>query len=226
MLGKCVAGIVLLVASTALVADEPKQTELAKKPQWQRLLTGEDAKTAEKLTKRIAELEATDDYEAAIKAAEEFVALRKRIQGGDHHELKTTEQYVIGIKKVAALDTKERRTWQHVTLRRRESKQLYDTAKYTAALAIDQQILEIHRQVLGEQHSATATSYNSVAYNLNTQGKSAEARPLYQKALEISCKVLGEHHPDTATSYNNLARNRRRIALLPRGSARRMAKNR
>ena len=61
--------------------------------------------------------------------------------------------------------------------------------------------------MLGEDHPDTATSYNNVAVNLNAQGKSAEAEPLYQKALEIRRKVLGEDHPDTASSYNNVAFN-------------------
>ena len=50
-------------------------------------------------------------------------------------------------------------------------------------------------------------SYNNVAFNLNGQGKYAEAGPLFQKALDIHRKVLGEDHPDTATSYNNVAFN-------------------
>ena len=40
-----------------------------------------------------------------------------------------------------------------------------------------------------------------------SQGKYAEAEPLYRKALAIRLKTLGEDHPDTAVSYNNLASN-------------------
>ena len=107
--------------------------------------------------------------------------------------------------------------------------------------------LAIRRKVLGEEHPDTAVSYNNLAFNLNSQGKYAEARaalregaghppqgagrgasrhgrqlqqpglqpgsqgkyaeaqPLFEKALAICRKVLGEEHPDTATSYNNLA---------------------
>jgi tetratricopeptide (TPR) repeat protein len=61
--------------------------------------------------------------------------------------------------------------------------------------------------VLGEGHPETATSINNVAYNLNAQGKYAEAEPLYQKALDIHRKVLSEEHPTTATGYNNVANN-------------------
>ena len=46
-----------------------------------------------------------------------------------------------------------------------------------------------------------------MAANLNSQGKYAEAEPLYRKALEIWQRVLGEDHPNTATSYNNVGFN-------------------
>jgi CHAT domain-containing protein len=52
-----------------------------------------------------------------------------------------------------------------------------------------------------------ARSYNNLSVILNSQGKYAEAEPLFQKALDIWRKVLGENHPDTAMSYNNLGAN-------------------
>ena len=202
-----VSGLMLGTMCLSLVADDPKPADLAKKPQWQRMLAGEDAKTAAKLEKRIAELEAADDYGGAIQSAEELLQLRNRRQGADHHEVKTAEQDVVALKKVAALEAKERRTWRQVTSRWREAEQLRNSAKYAAALTIEKEILEIRRKVLGEDHPDTAGSYGVVAFILNAQGKAAEAGPLYQKALEIRRKVLGEEHPDTASSYNNVARN-------------------
>ena len=53
----------------------------------------------------------------------------------------------------------------------------------------------------------TAESYNNLAYNLDAQGKYAQAQPLYEKALEISRRLLTDNHPDTAISYNNVAMN-------------------
>ena len=48
---------------------------------------------------------------------------------------------------------------------------------------------------------------NTVAFNLDAQGRYAEADPLYRKALDIHRAALGENHPDTATSYSNVASN-------------------
>jgi tetratricopeptide (TPR) repeat protein len=50
-----------------------------------------------------------------------------------------------------------------------------------------------------------AETYNNLALLYQTQGRYAEAEPLYLKALAIREKELGKNHPSTATSYNNLA---------------------
>jgi tetratricopeptide (TPR) repeat protein/tRNA A-37 threonylcarbamoyl transferase component Bud32 len=57
----------------------------------------------------------------------------------------------------------------------------------------------------GDNHPATATSLNNLAFLLQAQGDYAAARPYFEKALAIRRQVLGEHHPDYAASLNNLA---------------------
>ncbi len=59
--------------------------------------------------------------------------------------------------------------------------------------------------MLGEDHPDTANSYNNLAYNLEAQGKYADAEPLYQRTLVIVEKTLGPEHPYVARSLNNLA---------------------
>ena len=46
---------------------------------------------------------------------------------------------------------------------------------------------------------------NNLAVLYQSQGRYAEAEPLYQQALQLSEKVLGKEHPDTIASVNNLA---------------------
>src|SRR5262249_31677633 len=53
----------------------------------------------------------------------------------------------------------------------------------------------------------TATSYNSLAFNLNAQGKYGEAAPLYEKVLASWRKTLGEEYAETALGYRHLATN-------------------
>jgi tetratricopeptide (TPR) repeat protein len=42
---------------------------------------------------------------------------------------------------------------------------------------------------------------------MESQGRFAEAEPLFLKALTINVKALGENHPETARSYGNIAGN-------------------
>jgi tetratricopeptide (TPR) repeat protein len=70
-----------------------------------------------------------------------------------------------------------------------------------------QKALDLRRQLLGEKHRDTVTSYNDVGINLNDLGRYAEAQPLLQKALDLHREILGERHPTTAGSYSNVAYN-------------------
>ena len=83
--------------------------------------------------------------------------------------------------------------------------QLYRQGRYGEAEPRLKQALEIHRRVLGDDHPATATSFNNLALLYRAQGRYGEAEPLFQKALAIRRRILGDDHPDTASSLNNLA---------------------
>jgi tetratricopeptide (TPR) repeat protein len=50
-----------------------------------------------------------------------------------------------------------------------------------------------------------ASTLSNLAYLYDSQGRYAEAEPLYLQALELSKRLLGEDHPNVATSLNNLA---------------------
>jgi tetratricopeptide (TPR) repeat protein len=194
--------VVLLALSLTVVAHAADP-----KPPWQRLLTGEDAKKAAGLEKRIEELEAADKYAEAIRLGEELLALRTKVQGAEHWETVNEKWELAALKKVAALPEAKRIGWRQAKQGDAEARRLEQKAQYVKALPLRQERLKWCRQVLGEDHPDTATSYNNVAFILNAQGKYAEAGPLFQKALDIRRQVLGENHPDTANSYNNVAFN-------------------
>jgi tetratricopeptide (TPR) repeat protein len=50
-----------------------------------------------------------------------------------------------------------------------------------------------------------ATNLNNLGSLYYSQGKHADAVPLFERALTIWQKTLGSEHPDVATSLNNLA---------------------
>jgi tetratricopeptide (TPR) repeat protein len=179
--------LALLILSLAVVAHAAES-----KPPWQRMLTGEDAKKAAGLQKRIQELDAADKYAEAIGLQEELLALRTNVQGAEHWETVTEKWALTALQKVAALPAEKRAGWRQAERGAAEAGSLEQKAQYAKALPRRQESLKWCRQVLGEDHPYTANSYNNLAYNLNAQGKYMEAGPLYQRALDIRRKILGE----------------------------------
>jgi tetratricopeptide (TPR) repeat protein len=194
--------VALLGLSLTVVAraDDPK-------PPWQRLLTGDDARKADDLNKRIEALTNGDQYAEAITTAEELLALRTKVQGAEHWQTVHLKWQLAALQKVGALPAEKRRGWRQAEQGAAEADRLEQKAQYARALPLQEERRTWCQEVLGEDHPDTATSYNNIAYNLNAQGKYAEAGPLFRKALDIKRKALGEDHPHTATSYNNLAAN-------------------
>ena len=60
-------------------------------------------------------------------------------------------------------------------------------------------------KALGSNHPDVAISLNNLAGLYETQGRYADAEPLYKRSLAIWEKALGPNHPNVATSLNNLA---------------------
>jgi hypothetical protein len=56
--------------------------------------------------------------------------------------------------------------------------------------------LVIREKGLGRDHPDVAQSLTSLAVLHRSQGRYADAEPLYQRSLAIYEKVLGRNHPD------------------------------
>ena len=105
--------VALLGLSLVVVArgDDPKPKS-APKPQWQRLLTGADARKAADLEQRIKKLEAADKYAEAIRLHEELLALRTQVQGADHWQTVGAKWELATTTRVAALPAEKRAGWR------------------------------------------------------------------------------------------------------------------
>ena len=86
-----------------------------------------------------------------------------------------------------------------------EMKKLYQAGKYTEAIPLALQLLEIREKTFGPEHLNTALIINNLANFYSDSGDYAKAEPLYQRALKIREKVLGPDDPKTANSLNDLA---------------------
>ncbi len=77
--------------------------------------------------------------------------------------------------------------------------------KYSEALALFKQAVEIRMRLLGTEDPSTASALNNLAALHATQDQYAEAEPLFKKALEVFEHTLGAENPNTVASLNNLA---------------------
>ena len=60
--------------------------------------------------------------------------------------------------------------------------------------------MAIRERALGRDHPDVAQSLNNLAGLYNTQGRYAEAEPLFQRSLAIAEKAFGGDHPHVATA--------------------------
>src|SRR5262245_49484597 len=125
----------LLALAAVLVgtawADEPPPQK--SKPPYERLLQGDDAKTAAALQVKIDALERADKYAEAVQAAEALVALRTRVQGADHWQVQDARIRADTLRLVATLPGGERDKVRAATEITRQANRLDAQGKYAEA---------------------------------------------------------------------------------------------
>ncbi len=145
-------------------AEEPKTAEeKEEKPQWQRLLQGDDAKNAAELQEKINAAEKADQYDQAIKLHEELVALRTTAQGAEHWETVNARWQLDAARKVAALTAQQRDGWREAVQGAFEAQKLEAKGRYADAQPLWEEYRRQGEQILGHKHRDTAASYNILA---------------------------------------------------------------
>ena len=81
---------------------------------------------------------------------------------------------------------------------------LYLYAKYSEAINIAKENLELDKEVFGDCSIETADSYQNLASVYSAKDDYSKALEYYGKSLAIYLAVLGESHPNVAACYNNL----------------------
>jgi tetratricopeptide (TPR) repeat protein len=76
---------------------------------------------------------------------------------------------------------------------------------FAAAKPTQQRVLDVSKQLLGEEHPDTLLAMGNLASTLAALGEFTPARQLQERVLELSRKVKGEEHPETLAAMSNLA---------------------
>ncbi|MDH3997527.1 MAG: tetratricopeptide repeat protein [Desulfuromonadales bacterium] len=81
----------------------------------------------------------------------------------------------------------------------------YSRGDFAVAKALQEQVLEQRKKILGADHTHTLISMNNLAGALQAMGDYAGGKALHEQVLERRKEILGADHPGTLTSMNNLA---------------------
>ncbi len=193
--GWCLAAGVLVLAGAAGAAEPP----------YKRLLQGENARKAARLTRWMEELWAAGKFAEAVAPAEEVLALRQRVQGEDHWEAATAAEVLRALRRGASLPADKQASLVEATGLTMKARAEFDRGRYTEAEPLFRKALAGYEEALGAKHSFTASALSRLGGNLGAQGRPKEAERLYRQALAVYEEVLGPRHPNTAKSYGNLA---------------------
>ena len=71
----------------------------------------------------------------------------------------------------------------------------------------------MRKQLLGSEHPDVAQSLNNLAGLYDSQGRYAEAEPLFTEAVTILISQLGQDHPHTQTVQQNYLMFLQKVAL-------------
>jgi hypothetical protein len=157
------ATVVLLLGNTR--ADEPKKTEGAGKPPWQRLLQGDEAKLAEQLQQKIDKHLEAAEFEAALKATEELLTLGQKGQGADHWNAVDADWQRKKFQIILTREVAEQKAMVKVPALVREAEVAKAMGRFREEQTLRERLLETYRKLLGEEYPDTAASYNELAVN-------------------------------------------------------------
>ena len=83
---------------------------------------------------------------------------------------------------------------------------LGESGSYTAAVELQQRIVDVSTRSIGSEHPATLGVRHDLAYWIGLAGNAARARDQLAELLPVKERVLGPEHPSTLITRNQLAR--------------------
>jgi len=203
---RVVQGLLPVLALSTLASPTKAEDKEAPKVSV-RNLQGDDAKRVDELTKKIGELEQAGKFAQARVVALEILTLRSRVQGSDHWQTGDARREVEKLGQIAAMPEAAQAKLASAARLTADAEVDSEKGNYAQAQVLNEQALQIRRQLLGEEHLDTAESYNDLGAALKEQGKYAKAQSMLQMAGELYRRLLGEDHTRLAASYNELAAN-------------------
>jgi tetratricopeptide (TPR) repeat protein len=141
-------GLLALAVLLGLVVVAPAADE----PPFKRLLQGEDAKKVAELEKRADDLEAEGKFADAAKAAEEALAVRRRVQGETHWQTAATRRQVETLRRLAEGPREKRTAAAEAARSEKQATAHVEKGEYVQAEVLFRKAIEMRRTAVGDAH--------------------------------------------------------------------------
>ncbi|HEX8199376.1 MAG TPA: tetratricopeptide repeat protein, partial [Isosphaeraceae bacterium] len=117
----------------------------------------------QELDRAIAQHLDAGEIAEAIPPAREYLGLLERILGKDHWQTGDAHRSLETYQRLAGQTREVQNRYAKARQANGRARQFYDHGQYGAAALLSQEALSILRDILGEDHPDTATSYNNLA---------------------------------------------------------------
>jgi hypothetical protein len=165
--------------------------------------SGEDLRAVHTLVSRTMRFQFPSEERTASLRSAAVQALTRRLKEVPH--IGEHSRIVMDIPHARHMVAEDLQTNEQANLALCVANRDYERADYGSARKLEEQVLEVRRRTLGEEHRGTLAAMDNLALTLSDQGDLGGARKLQEQVLAASRRVLGEEHPDTLRTMNNLA---------------------
>jgi Tfp pilus assembly protein PilF len=178
-------------------------------------LSGADADRVAELERKSGEYESRDNLPEAIKAAEEVVALRTKLQAEDHWQTRTARRQVETLKKMAAFTAEQKADFAAARKQLQDGNSLANRGQFADAQKAYEKALVGYRRLLGPSALHTAIVANNLGKCLQLQSQFGPAESAFREALAGARESVGVDHPEAVNVCTNLATTLQSLGQLP-----------
>jgi CHAT domain-containing protein len=150
---------------------------------------------------------AKGDYDSARRTYDDLIGLLRQRYGEKNWHVTDARLNQRDAELLQRLSPEQRAELKKAEELDKQQAEKYEKNQYADALALERQVLEIRKRILGDEHRETAKEYATIGMTLGDMGDGPAARTMLERALALRRKIFGEEHDDTRISYNYLALN-------------------
>ena len=162
-------------------------------------------RTLATLRSKASFLEDLDEFDDAQQVRESTVELCTERFGAHDWRVIDAKLELADTTRLSAFSVEQRQMFRWAEQADTRIAQLDNAGKLREAFELAGGVLEIRRELLGEEHYHYCHSLNDMGMLFLAAKQIERAVECFEKVAEVEARILGEQHPNYATTLNNLA---------------------